>query len=113
MLIRFEMSGGYGGLFAAEPLSCVIDIDDLGEVEAAQLSELVHEGELDEADAALGSGDIGSAKSLAARDTMNYRLQVTDGGRTVEHRFDDVTMPAVVRPLVEQLRGIALRERRM
>jgi len=109
--IHFEMSGGYGGLFAAEPLACFVDSDSLGEAEAAQLARLVHGGRFEDLESAAVAQGGDQRRRGAARDTMNYRLEVTDGGRTVEHRFDDVTMPAEVRPLVEQLKGIALRER--
>ena len=37
MRVRFEMSGGYGGLYAAEPLTTEVDSEALPEVERDDL----------------------------------------------------------------------------
>jgi hypothetical protein len=106
MRIVFEMSGGFGGLFATAPLSYEATTDALPGQEADLLRRLVEESGL------LAPEQRPATRSEAsARDVFQYRVQVTTGGRTYRYDFDDTTVPARARPLLEHLTSAAMRRR--
>jgi hypothetical protein len=106
MRIIFEMSGGFGGLFATAPLSYETTTDALPGQEADLLRRLVEESGL------LAPGHRPAARSGAsARDVFQYHVEVTTGGRAYRYDLDDTTVPARARPLLEPLTSAAMRRR--
>jgi hypothetical protein len=104
--IRFQMSGGFGGLFATAPLSYETNTDDLPRQEADLLRRLVEDSGL------LASGQQPPARSESlARDVFQYQVQVVTGNRTYRHDFDDTTVPDQARPLLDHLTAAAMRQR--
>jgi hypothetical protein len=104
--IRFQMSGGFGGIFATAPLSYETNTDDLPRQEADLLRRLVEESGL------LATGRRPSASSAGlARDVFQYQVQVITGGRTYRYDFDDTTVPDRARPLLDHLTAAAMHQR--
>jgi hypothetical protein len=101
MRIEFECSGGYGGLFAKQPLSYRVESEDLPEEMSDKLLQLIGSSGLLDLDAV-------AAKPGPARDTFTYKLSLRD--RTIDKRFtfDDVSAPPAVRPLLNFLKELAL-----
>jgi hypothetical protein len=100
------MSGGLGGLFATAPLSYETNTDDLPRQEAGLLRRLVEESGL------LAAGRQPAARPEGlARDVFQYQVQVSTGGRTYWHDFDDTTVPTRARPLLDHLTAAAVRQR--
>lgn len=102
MRVHFKMSGGYGGLFAAEPLEVEIDTDDPA-VDAAVRAHLV--GLVAATRSSLPAIDGGEAP-----DQMTYEITIDDGVPTA-HQLTDAGMPESAWPLVEYLRDQALARR--
>jgi hypothetical protein len=106
MQIRFQMSGGFGGLFTAAPLFYETDTDDLPRKEADLLHRLVEESGL------LAAGQRPAARSTGlARDVFQYQVQVSTGGRTYRYDLDDTTVPDQARPLLDHLTAAATQQR--
>ena len=106
MRITFELSGGYGGLFAKEPLTCHVDLDALPPDESAELQALLAESGL------LGLDSASQPRAGASvPDAFCYRLTLVDDGPRRSHAFDDRTVPPAARPLLERLRRRAIEER--
>lgn len=105
MRVRFDFQGGYGGLFAATPLSHQLDTDQLPEDVRAQLLELIQRAGILEA-----GGQQATAESRA-RDTYRYRLWIQDEAVSGSWAFDDVSAPPEVRPLLNFLQRLALEQR--
>lgn len=104
MQIEFEFSGGYGGVFAKNPLVYRANTGDLPEAEREALLELVRASgvlELEEPEAGPSRG----------RDVFDYRLSIRDGELRRSLRFDDASAPAAARPLLAHLRKLALEKR--
>ena len=104
--IRFEMSGGLGGLFITAPLSYETITDDLPGQEADLLRRLVEESGLlapDQRPAARSEG--------SARDVFRYEVQVITSGRTYRYDFDDTSVPDRARPLLDYLTTAAMHRR--
>jgi len=103
MQIRFEMSGGYAGMFAARPLTYQVAVDELPEPERTALRELVER-----------SGLLTSPPPEPARatpDALTYRLTITSEGRTHQLTLHDPSVPAAVRPLLQYLQQRAIAQR--
>jgi hypothetical protein len=101
--VSLELSGGFGGLFAAEPLTADASDADLSDHERAALTAL-----------AVPSGGRGGPRVPAAAgppDAFTYRLTVDTGGGQRTVTYNDVTLPRELRPLVERLRARAMAER--
>ncbi len=105
MHIRFEFSGGYGGLFAAQPLTLDLDAAALSETDRDELLTLIGEAKLLEQTAQPEAG------SKAARDSFQYKLEIEDRGVSRAYGYDDVSAPAVVRPLLQFLQKLAMQRR--
>jgi Emfourin len=104
--IRFQMSGGFGGLFATAPLSYETNTDDLPRQEADLLQQLVEEAGL------LAARQRPPARSEGiARDVFQYQVQVITGSRTYRYDFDDTTVPDRARPLLDHLTAAAMHQR--
>ena len=101
MHIKFQVSGGFGGLFAALPLTLAIDDAELPQPDRDKLLTLLGEAKLLE--------QVGASE--AARDTYQYRLEIEDGAANRVHTFDDVSAPATVRPLLQFLQKLAVQQR--
>ena len=104
MLIDFQMSGGYGGLFTAEPLRLHLDTESLPSTDREEVEALVASSRLLDP---VGDEPAGSGLQ---RDALRYRISIA-GQRSVARDFDDVTMPAEARGLIEKLRSLALEAR--
>jgi len=105
MRVEFDLSGGYGGLFAKAPLAYRIDTKDLPAETREKLLGMIQ-----------GSGLLeGRIRSTAgntlARDTFSYRISLRDADRTAELTCDDLTAPEAVRPLLGFLKNLAFAER--
>lgn len=106
MMIRFEMSGGYGGLFTAVPLSLSVSSDDLPPAEREELHRLIAESGL------LDAGDTSPpGPDTPVRDAFHYRIDIVEGGETHTHQFDDTTAPVEARPLLDHLKSAAISQR--
>jgi len=106
MRVEFEFQGGYGGLFAAEPLRMSVDTEVLDEADGSALVELIRASGLLEESRGGESGGHGPA-----RDTFTYRLRLCDGGRERSFAFDDASVPAAAQPLLRHLRNRAIEEK--
>lgn len=106
MRITFEMSGGYGGLFAKRPLSYHVDTDELPEPVREKLLGLVR---------SCGILELQSEQMVPASprrpDVYSYALSVTERGVTSFYSFDDVSAPAAIRPLLQYLQERAVEQR--
>lgn len=106
MRIEFEMSGGYGGLFAKEPLALRVTVEDLPEDAGRELTGLVAASGL------LEAPGTGPEPGTAGRpDVLRYTLAISQEGQTRRFVFDDVTLPAAARPLVQYLQSRAVAQR--
>jgi hypothetical protein len=100
MQIDFRMTGGYGGLFATRPLSCLVEAEELPEPARRALAAL-----LDSAPASAGAG-------LATRpDVLVYHVSIIGGHEPRTWSWDDATAPAAVRPLLQSLQQCAIQRR--
>jgi hypothetical protein len=105
--IKFEFQGGYGGLFAAQPLACDFEIDQLPHEERTKLVELIENAGIMEAESGQRRRSAGRA-----RDVYDYRLRIQDQGPEKSLAFNDATAPSEVRPLLQFLQQLALERRR-
>ncbi len=106
MEIEFEFSGGYGGLFARQPLAYRARIKDLPPEVGRRLTELIEAADLERLE-----GGTAPPAAGPARDVFNYRLSVREHGEARSFAFDDVTTPSQLRPLLDYLRELALNQR--
>lgn len=106
MRIEFECSGGYGGLFAKEPLSYRVDTGTLPKDLGDELLRLIDASGLLERDAAAATGKPGMG-----RDVFNYRISIRDQGSAKTFVFDDISAPPAARPLLNYLRQRAIEQR--
>jgi hypothetical protein len=97
--LRLEVSGGYGGLHALEPLTAEASEDDLSDEERAALL------------AASSSASGGGPPSSPIPDSFQYVLTVQQEGASHRMTFDDRTLPTDLRPVVQRLRRAALDRR--
>ena len=103
MQIDFASSGSPDN----EELSYSVDTNNLPEAQAQELERLVETSgafdlEQDQLlhEAAAGSGDVTA-----------YRLTLSDSTRQTTLWFNDVTAPTSLRPLLEELRRLAMSDR--
>lgn len=92
MKVSFRRSGG----FAPMPLSCTIDTDTCSAEDAIQLRSLV---------ASSGVMQASSATVPGARDVRLYVIDIEDDDLSHEVKFDDISIPAAVRPLIDFLQA--------
>lgn len=100
------MSGGYGGLFALNPLSCQVDTEELPDSDSQRLADLVRRSGLLTPPAERPSPGAGPPPDVYA-----YELSVADGGELRTFFFDDTTVPSEVRPLLQYLQECAVQNR--
>lgn len=80
------------------PLSCTIDTDTCAPEDAERLKSLVSES---------GIMQSPSLTTLAACDARYYNLHIDDGEQSHSVKFDDINIPANVRPLIDFLQSRA------
>jgi hypothetical protein len=76
--------------------SCELNVEELPAAERARILKMLDESGL--------RSKSFPQKLSKANDAFQYEIEFQDAGATHTARFDDVTMPARVRPLVEYLR---------
>ncbi len=106
MLIGFQFSGGYGGLFAKQPLSICIDTDNITVEERNELLTLLKSSGL--LDTKLTSTAM---KSTRHRDVFTYRLTIREQEMEMTFSFDDTTVPVATRPLLAFLKQLAIEKK--
>lgn len=102
MHVRFEMSGGYGGLFALEPLESEVNSTELPDVEREAFEAMAR--------AAMAPPAEAPDDAATAADLMTYRLSFVDD-ESWEVVLDERTVPAETWPLLEHMRELAVRRR--
>ena len=90
MKIRFRQTGGFGGLV----LGCDLETSTLPPAEAQELTRLVKQADL---------GKIHARRNEKGRDLQIYEIAV-ENEITAKASFDDMSMPANIRPLLDFLR---------
>jgi hypothetical protein len=104
MQIDFGSSGGVANI----ELTYQADTNTLPPEQARELERLVESAgvfDLDQDDANL-------RVAVGRADVITYRLSLNDGNRQTTLWLNDVTAPASVRPLLAELRRLALESRR-
>ena len=91
MKIRFRQTGGFGGLV----MGCDLDTGTLSPPEAQELARLIKQANLERTQ---------TKRSDKARDLQNYEIAVEGEGITTKATFDDMSMPANMKPLLDFLR---------
>jgi len=90
MKIRFRQTGGFGGLV----LGCDLNTSTLPPAESQELTRLVKQADLEK---------IQTRRSEKGRDLQSYEITV-ENEITAKVSFDDMSMPANIRPLLDFLR---------
>jgi predicted signal transduction protein with EAL and GGDEF domain len=90
MKIRFRQTGGFGGLV----LGCDLETSALPPAEAQELTRLIKLADLEK---------IHARRNEKGRDLQIYEIAV-ENEITVKASFDDMSMPANIRPLLDFLR---------
>lgn len=90
MKIRFRQTGGFGGLV----LGCDLETSALPPAEAQELTRLVKQADLEK---------IHTRRNEKGRDLQIYEIAV-ENEITAKASFDDMSMPANIRPLLDFLR---------
>ena len=90
MKIRFRQTGGFGGLV----LGCDLETSALPPAEAQELTRLIKQANLEK---------IQTRRSEKGRDLQIYEIAV-ENEITAKASFDDMSMPANIRPLLDFLR---------
>ena len=91
MKIRFRQTGGFGGLV----MGCDLDTSTLSPAEAQELARLIKQANLERTQ---------TKRSDKARDLQNYEIAVDGGGITAKATFDDMSVDANMKPLLDFLR---------
>lgn len=91
MKLRFRQTGGFGGLV----MGCDLDTGTLSPPEAQELARLIKQANLERTQ---------TKRSDKARDLQNYEIAVEGEGITTKATFDDMSMPANMKPLLDFLR---------
>jgi hypothetical protein len=94
MKITYRRTGG----FAPIPVSCSLDTETMPADEAQELVRLVH---------ASGFMKLESRRNSAARDVRLHTIKVEHDAAGKDVSFDDVSIPAEVRPLIQFLQARA------
>lgn len=106
MQIDFASSGG----FANVELNYRADTDNMPEEQAKELERLVESSgvfDLDEEDA-----PPNPKAGAGPPDVIAYRLTLSEGVRQRTLWFNDVTAPAAIRPLLTELRKLAIEQKK-
>lgn len=90
MKLRFRQTGGFGGLV----LGCDLDTSTLPPAEAQELERLIKQADLKKAQ---------TKRSDKARDLQQYEIAV-ENEVTAKASFDDMSVEASVKPLLDFLR---------
>ena len=90
MKIRFRQTGGFGGLV----LGCDLETSALPPAEAQELARLVKQADLEK---------IHTRRNEKGRDLQIYEIAV-ENEITAKASFDDMSVPANIRPLLDFLR---------
>lgn len=104
MQIDFGSSGGVANI----ELTYQAETSTLPPEQAQELERLVESSgvfDLDQEDANL-------RVAVGRADVITYRLSVSDGARQTTLWLNDVTAPASVRPLIAELRRLAMERKR-
>lgn len=99
MKIRFRQTGGFAGLVK----SAEIDTEQLPPAEAEQLASLVTQTHFFE---------LPEPRATARPDEEQYTLAIESGGRSRELHLGRLSVPAQLKPLVDQLTKRAQYEKR-
>jgi hypothetical protein len=94
MKIKFRQSGGYAGL----RMGCDLDTNSLSSDEATQLESLVNTS---------GILQANSGRSENAADLISYEMTIETQSGTHQVKFDDLTLPESVLPLLDYLQSKA------
>jgi hypothetical protein len=94
MKIKFRQSGGYAGL----RMGCDLDTKSLSSEEATQLESLVNTS---------GILQANSGRSENAADLISYEIAIETQAGTHQVKFDDLTLPESVLPLLDYLQSQA------
>lgn len=104
MQIDFATSGGFANL----ELNYRADTNSLPEEQAQELIRLVESsGAFD-----LEQEDVNANVTVGRSDVISYRLTLSEGARQTTLWFNDLTVPASMRPLLAYLRKLALDQER-
>jgi hypothetical protein len=90
MKVDFRRTGG----FAPMPISCTLDTDTCSPQDARELERLIAAGKVMEAK---------SASIPGARDVRYYTIDIEGSEGTAHLKFDELSVPQNVRPLIEFL----------
>lgn len=90
MKVAFTKTGG----FAPIALGCQLDTDKLSSDEATKLKSLVNQS---------GVMNMADARVAAARDVHLYTIDITDGDQQHKVKFDQLSIPPSVKPLLDFL----------
>ncbi len=104
MQIDFSSSGGFANL----ELTYQSDTNSLPEEQAQELARLVEESDVFD----LEQDDLNPQVAIGRADVISYRLTVADGSRQKTLWMNDITAPTSIRPLLAQLRKLALEQKR-
>lgn len=105
MQIEFSFSGGYGGLFAAQPRRFHVDSARLPEIDREKLHALIQSSRIFTL-----SPEQYTAMDTRPRDAFVYSLTITDAGNRRSFNFDDLSAPVSVRPLLQFLKELSFRQ---
>jgi hypothetical protein len=94
MRIQFSQSGGYAGL----RMGCDLDTNLLSPDESTQLESLVKTS---------GVLTSHSSRSKNAADLINYEITIETNQGIYQVRFDDLTLPESILPLLDYLQSQA------
>ncbi|HSL30457.1 MAG TPA: protealysin inhibitor emfourin [Anaerolineales bacterium] len=104
MQIDFGSSGGVANI----ELSYQADTNTLPPEQAQELQRLVENSGVLE----LNQADANPSVAVGRADVITYRLSVGEGARQKTLWLNDVTAPASVRPLLAELRRLAMEGKR-
>jgi hypothetical protein len=104
MRIDYERSGGFANL----QLRCNLDTDSMPQDQADELLKLVESSKVFD----IQQSDVTPVPGGGPPDVFSYRLTLSGGGRQKILSFNDVTVPASLRPLLVVLQRIALERKR-
>jgi hypothetical protein len=90
MTVKFLRSGGFGGLLNG----CDLNTEQLSAEQARELESLVKHS---------GFSDSQERRSASARDLRQYELTIEAGAKKFKVIFDDQTLPAEAKPLINFL----------
>lgn len=94
MKIKFRQSGGYAGLI----MGCELDTNLLSPEEATKLQSLVEQSDIFQTK---------SDRSENTADLINYEITIETKAAKHQVRFDDLTLPEKVLPLLDYLQSQA------